>query len=86
MWTLYIGKSISKIQMDVELKETRVLIWQIFLFLNIISLYTEALVPFHKPLKNQQHKILWAAVGTRRDFPGPVSPGRLRWMTLGMLQ
>jgi hypothetical protein len=31
--------------MDIELKETRALIWKILLFLNIISLYIEALVP-----------------------------------------
>jgi hypothetical protein len=38
--------------MDIELKQTRVLILKILLFLNIISLYIEALVPsFHKPLK-----------------------------------
>jgi hypothetical protein len=45
----YEGKSISKLQMDIELKQIRVLIWKMLLFLNIIYLYIEALVPsFHK--------------------------------------
>jgi hypothetical protein len=49
---MYEGKSISKLQIDMELKQTTVLIWKILSFLNIISLYTEALVPsFHMPLK-----------------------------------
>jgi hypothetical protein len=48
----YVGRSISKLQMDIELKQIRVLIWKMLLFLNIISLYIEAFVPsFHKPLK-----------------------------------
>jgi hypothetical protein len=55
--TLYIGKSISKLQMDTELKQTRVLTGKILLFLNIISLYIEALVPsFHKPPKTSSIK------------------------------
>jgi hypothetical protein len=64
---MYEGKSISKLQMDIELKQIRVMILKILLFLNIISLYIEALVQsFHKPPENQQHKILLAAVRTRR--------------------
>jgi hypothetical protein len=52
---IYIGKSISKVQMDIELKQIRVLISKMLLFLNIISLYIEALVPsFHKPLKTSR--------------------------------
>jgi hypothetical protein len=31
----YEGKSISKLQMDIELKQIRVLIWKMLLFLNI---------------------------------------------------
>jgi hypothetical protein len=37
----YVGKSISKLQMDIEREQRRVLIWKILLFLNIISLYIE---------------------------------------------
>jgi hypothetical protein len=62
---LYVGKSISKLQMDIELQQTRVLIWKILLFLNIISLYIGALVPsFHKPLKTSSIKfeVLYASV------------------------
>jgi hypothetical protein len=56
---MYEGKSISKLQMDIEVKQTRVLIWKILLFFNIISLYIEALVPsFHKPLKTSNIKFL----------------------------
>jgi hypothetical protein len=33
----YEGKSITKLQMDIELKQIRVLIWKILSFLNIIS-------------------------------------------------
>jgi hypothetical protein len=66
---LNVGKSISKLQMDIELKQTRVVIWKILLFLNIISLYIKALVSsFHKPLKTSSIK-LWAAVGTKRWLP-----------------
>jgi hypothetical protein len=43
--SIYEGKTISKLQMDIELKQIRVLIWKILLFLNIISLYIEARVP-----------------------------------------
>jgi hypothetical protein len=68
----YVGKSISKLQMNIELKQTRVLIWKILLFLIIISLYIEALVPsFHKPLKTSSIK-----------FFGLLSePGGLRYDT-----
>jgi hypothetical protein len=54
---IYVGKSISELQMDIELKQIRVLILKMLLFLNIISLYIEALVPsFHKPLKTSSIK------------------------------
>jgi hypothetical protein len=43
--------------MDTELTQIRILIRKMLLFLNIISLYIEALVPsFHKPLKNSSIK------------------------------
>jgi hypothetical protein len=48
--------------MDVELKQIRVLILIILLFLNIISLYIEALVPaFHKLLKTSSIKFFGLA-------------------------
>jgi hypothetical protein len=51
---MYVGKSVSKIKMDIWLKQTRVLIWKILLFLNIISLCIEAIVSsFHKPLLSE---------------------------------
>jgi hypothetical protein len=53
--------------MDIELKQIRVLILKIHIFLSIISLYIEALFPIvSQAPENQQHKIIWAAVGTRR--------------------
>jgi hypothetical protein len=56
-WSKYDGKSISKLQMDIEFKQIRVLIWKMLLFLNIISLYIETLVQsFHKPLKTSSIK------------------------------
>jgi hypothetical protein len=56
-FSIYVGKSISKLQMDIELKQIRVLIWKMLLLLNIISLYIEALVSsFHKPLKTSSIK------------------------------
>jgi hypothetical protein len=64
---MYVGKSISKLQMDKELKQITILIWKILLFLNIISLYIPGTSPIvSQAPENQQHKILWAAVGTRR--------------------
>jgi hypothetical protein len=39
---MYEGKSVSKLQMDIELKQIRILIRNILLFLNIISLYIQA--------------------------------------------
>jgi 23S rRNA U2552 (ribose-2'-O)-methylase RlmE/FtsJ len=52
MVQLYVGKSISKLQMDIELKQTRALIGKVLSYHNIISLYIEALIPsFHKRLK-----------------------------------
>jgi hypothetical protein len=66
----YIGKSISKLQMDIELKQIRVLIWKILLFLSIISLYIEALVPsFHKPLKTCSIKFFGLLSEPGSDFP-----------------
>jgi hypothetical protein len=41
----YEGKSISKLQMNVELKYIRVLMWVLLLFLNIIARYMVARVP-----------------------------------------
>jgi hypothetical protein len=65
--------------MDIELKQTRVLICKISLFLNIISLYIEALVPlFHKPLKTSSIKFFWLLSEPGGDFSGPVSSGRFR--------
>jgi hypothetical protein len=47
-----VGKSTSKLQMHIELKQIRVLICKMLLLFNIISLYTEALVPsFRQPLQ-----------------------------------
>jgi hypothetical protein len=66
----YESKSISKLQMDIELKQTRVLIWKILLFLNIISLYIEAPVPsFHKPLKISSIKFFRQLSEPGCDFP-----------------
>jgi hypothetical protein len=66
---IYEGKSISKLQMDIELKRLRVLIWKMLLFLNIISLYIEALVPsFHKPLKLTTHLQLLREVKNTRIY------------------
>jgi hypothetical protein len=80
---IYIGKSRSTLQMDIELKQARVLIWKILLFLNIISLYTETLVPsFHKPLKTSSTKFFGLLSEPGGDFPCPVSSGRFRWMAL----
>jgi hypothetical protein len=79
----YVGKSISTLQVDTELKQTRILIWKILLFLNIISLYIEALVPsFHKPLKTSNIKFFGQLSEPGSDFPGPVSPGCFGWMAL----
>jgi hypothetical protein len=65
--------------MDIQLKQTRVLIWKILLFLNLISLYIEGLVPsFHKPLKTSSIKFFGLLLEPGGDFPGPVSPGRFR--------
>jgi hypothetical protein len=56
--------------MDTELKQTRVLISKILLFLTIISLYIEALVPsFHKPLKTSSIKFLGLLSEPGGDFP-----------------
>jgi hypothetical protein len=56
--------------MDIEFKQTRVLIWKIFLFLNIISLYIEAIVPlFHKPLKTSSIKFFGLLSEPDSDFP-----------------
>jgi hypothetical protein len=58
--------------MDIELKQIRVLIKKLLLFLNIISLYTEALVPsFHEPLKTSSIKffgLLWEPGGSAGCF------------------
>jgi hypothetical protein len=67
---IYEGKSISKLQMDIELKQIRVLIRKILLFLNINSLYIEALVPsFHKPLKTSSIKFFGLLSEPGGDFP-----------------
>jgi hypothetical protein len=67
---MYEGKSMSELQMDIELKQTRVLIWKILLFLNVISLYTEALVPlFHEPLKISTIKFFGLLSEPGGDFP-----------------
>jgi hypothetical protein len=58
------------LQMDIELKQTRVLILKILLFLNIISLYIEALVPsFHKPLNTSSIKFFGLLSQAGADFP-----------------
>jgi hypothetical protein len=77
MHTIYEGKSISKLQMDIERKQIRVLIWKMLLFLNIISLYIETLVPSFGairrmledfPLEISQRLIcLVGSMGTRVD-------------------
>jgi hypothetical protein len=60
--------------MHIELKQTRVLIRKILLFLSIISLYIEALVPsFHRPLKTSSIKLFGLLSEPGGDFPGPVS-------------
>jgi hypothetical protein len=41
LWFMYEGKSISKLQMDIELKQIRELIWKILLFLNIRTDYNK---------------------------------------------
>jgi hypothetical protein len=47
--------------------------------LNIIFLHFEALVPsLHKPLKTSSIKFFGLLSEPGDDFPGPVSPGRLR--------
>jgi hypothetical protein len=56
--------------MDIELKQRRILISKILLFLNIISLYIEALVPlFHKPLKTSSIKFLGLLSEPGSEFP-----------------
>jgi hypothetical protein len=66
----YEGKSISKLQMDIELKQIRVLIWKILSFLSILSLYIEALVPsFHKPLKTSSITLFGLLSEPGGDFP-----------------
>jgi hypothetical protein len=56
--------------MDIELKQIRVLISKILLFLNIISLYIEALVPpFHKPLKTSSINFFGLLSEPGGDFP-----------------
>jgi hypothetical protein len=56
--------------MDIELKQTRVLTSKILLFLNIISLYTETLVPsFHKALKTNSIKVFGLLSEPGGDFP-----------------
>jgi hypothetical protein len=56
--------------MDIELNQTRVLIWKIILFLNILSLYIEALIPsFHKPLKASSIKFIGPLSEPGGDFP-----------------
>jgi hypothetical protein len=68
--TLYVGKSISKLQMDRELNQTRVLISKLLLFRNIISLYIEALVPSsHKHLKTSSIKLFGLLSEPGGDFP-----------------
>jgi hypothetical protein len=65
---MYVGKSISKLQMYIELKQIRVLIWKKKTCISPHNL------PVHwgtcpilsQALEKQQHNILWAAVGTRR--------------------
>jgi hypothetical protein len=68
--TFWLLLLISKLQRDIELKQTRVLIWKILLFLNIISLYIEALVPsFRKPLKTNCIKFFRPLLEPGGDFP-----------------
>jgi hypothetical protein len=56
--------------MDIKLKQTRVLISKILSFLNIISLYIEALVPsFHKPLKTSSIKFFGLLSESGGGFP-----------------
>jgi hypothetical protein len=52
---LYEGKSISKLQMDIELKQT--------------PIHWDTCPIVSQAPENQQHKILWATVGTRRWLP-----------------
>jgi hypothetical protein len=53
---IYEGKSISKLQMDIELKQKSTDLKNTFISQHI-SLYIEALVPlFHKPLKTSSIK------------------------------
>jgi hypothetical protein len=55
--------------MDAERKQTRVLIWKILLYLTIISLYIEALVPsFHKSLKKSSIKLFGLLLEPDGDF------------------
>jgi hypothetical protein len=66
------SRSISKLQMDIELKQARVLIWKKkkLLFLNIISLYIETLGPsFHKPQKSSSIKFFGLLSEPVDDFP-----------------
>jgi hypothetical protein len=56
--------------MDIEIKQTGVVIWKILLFLNIISLHIEALVPlFHKPLKTNSIQFFGLLSELGGDFP-----------------
>jgi hypothetical protein len=74
---------ISTLQVDTELKQTRVVIWKILSFLNIISLHIEALVPlFHKPLKTSSIKFFGLLSEPGGDFTDSVSPGHFRWIAL----
>jgi hypothetical protein len=66
----YEGMPISKLQMDIELKQIGILIWKILLFLSTVSLYIEALVPsFHKPLKTSSIKFFGLLSKPGGDFP-----------------
>jgi hypothetical protein len=75
--------------MDIELRQTRILILKILLLLNIISLYIEALVPsFHKPLKTSSIKFFGLLSEPGGDFPYPrikVNLGEIGWCVMNRI-
>jgi hypothetical protein len=64
---MYVGKSISKLQIDIELKQIRVLILKnTFISQHNLPVHRGTCPIVSQAPENQQHKIFWAAVGTRR--------------------
>jgi hypothetical protein len=67
---IYVGKSISKLQINIELKQVKSTdLKNVFISQHHLPVHWGTCPIVSQASENQQHKILWAAVRTRRWLP-----------------